>query len=119
MSDRQEWERDAVVWLAGRAIEAAMDGTTDATARPPDDSRLARAMARFAVWRIEAGRGGGAGRFGGGGGPPGGGGGGGAGRFAERVRRTVAAAGRSVRRIDHAPELVRPDAPGPLAAMFA
>ena len=30
MSDRQEWERDAVVWLAGRAIEAARwnDGRT-------------------------------------------------------------------------------------------
>jgi Peptidase S24-like len=101
MSDRQEWERDAVVWLAGRAIEAAMSGTTDGTARPPEDPRLARAMARFAVWRTEAGREADAGRF------------------AERVRRTVAAAGRSVRRIDHAPELVRPDAPGPLAAMFA
>jgi Peptidase S24-like len=101
MSDRQEWERDAVVWLAGRTIEAAMGGTTDGTARPPDDPRLARAMARFAVWCTEAGREADAGRF------------------AERVRRTLAAAGRSVRRIDHAPELVRPDAPGPLAAMFA
>ena len=58
-------------------------------------------MARFAVWRAEAGREADAARF------------------AERVRRTVAAAGRGVRRIDHAPELVRPDAPGPLAAMFA
>jgi Peptidase S24-like len=102
MSDRHEWERDAVVWLAGRAIEAAMGGVADGTAAgPPDDPRLARAMARFAVWRAEAGREADAARF------------------AERVRRTVAAAGRSVRRIDHAPELVRPDAPGPLAAMFA
>jgi SOS-response transcriptional repressor LexA len=99
MSDRQEWERDAVVWLAGRVIEAAIGGTTDGTARPPDDPRLVRAMARFAVWRTEAGREADAARF------------------AERVRRTMAA-GRSVRRIDHAPELVRPDAPGPLAAMF-
>jgi hypothetical protein len=101
MSDRQEWERDAVVWLAGRVIDTAMGGTTGGTARLPEDSRLARAMARFAVWRTEAGQEADAGRF------------------AERVRRTLAAAGRSVRRIDHAPELVRPDAPGPLAAMFA
>ena len=71
------------------------------TPRPPADPRLARAMARFAVWRAAAGREADAARF------------------AERVRRTVAAAGRSVRRIDRAPELVRPDAPGPLAAMFA
>ena len=102
MSDRHEWERDAVVWLAGRAVEAAMGGVADGTAAgPPDDPRLARAMARFAVWRTEAGREADAGRF------------------AERVHRTLAVAGRSVRRIDHAPELVRPDAPGPLAAMFA
>ena len=38
MSDRHEWERDAVVWLAGRAIEAAMGGVADETAAgPPDD----------------------------------------------------------------------------------
>jgi hypothetical protein len=101
MIDRHEWERDAVVWLAGRAIETAMGGMADGAAGPPDDPRLARAMTRFAVWRAEAAREADAARF------------------AERVRRTVAAAGRSVRRIDHAPELVRPDAPGPLAAMFA
>jgi Peptidase S24-like len=94
MSDRHEWERDAAVWLVGRAIEAALDGSGD-------DPRLAGAMARFAAWRAEAGREADAARF------------------AERVRRTVAAAGRSVRRIDRAPELVRPDAPGPLAAMVA
>src|SRR5258705_13898697 len=102
MSDRLEWERDAVVWLAGRAIEAAMDGMTDrAAAVPPDDARLAGAMARFAAWRAEAGREADAAGF------------------AERVRRTVAAAGRSVRRIDQAPELGRPGPPGPPAALFA
>ena len=89
MSDRHEWERDAVVWLAGRAIEAAMGGVADGAAGPPDDPRLARAMARFAVWRAETAREADAARF------------------AERVRRTVAAAGRSVRRIDQAPELKR------------
>ena len=102
MSDRLEWERDAVVWLAGRAIEAALGGMTDrAAAGPADDLRLAGAMARFAAWRAEAGREADAARF------------------AERVRHTVSAAGRSIRRIDRAPELVLPDVPGPLAAVFA
>src|SRR5258705_9545149 len=102
MSDRLEWERDAVVWLAGRAIEAAMDGMTDrAAAVPPDDARLAGAMARFAAWRAEAGREADAAGF------------------AERVRRTVAAAGRSLRRVDPAPQPGRAGAPGPPPALFA
>jgi len=88
MTDRHEWERDAVVWLAGRAIEAGPE-------------LPGRAMARFDAWREEAEREAAAGRF------------------AQRVRRTVAAAGRSVRRVDRAPELVRPDRPGPIATMFA
>lgn len=98
MTDRHEWERDAVVWLAGRAIEA---GSESRAADPPGDSRLARAMARFAAWRAEAEREAEAARF------------------AQRVRRAMVAAGRRVRRVDHAPELVRPDRPGPLAAMLA
>ncbi len=92
MTDRQEWERDAVVWLAGRAVEAA---------GPPADPRLARAMARFAAWRAEAEREVDAAGF------------------AQRVRRAVAATGRNVRRIDRAPELVPPERPGPIAAMFS
>src|SRR5258705_6907644 len=101
MSDRLEWERDAVVWLAGRAIEAAMDGMTDrAAAGPPDDARLAGAMARFAAWRAEAGREADAPRFSG------------------RGRRPGAAAGRSAPRIDPAPQLGGPGPPGPPAAKF-
>jgi hypothetical protein len=92
MSDRHEWVRDAVVWLAGRAIEAG----PNAAAGP----RLAGATARFAAWRAEAEREAEAARF------------------ALRVRRAVAAVGRSVRRIDRMPELVRPETPGPIAAMF-
>ena len=93
MTDRHEWERDAVVWLAGRAVESAPP--------PAGDPRLVRAMARFATWRADAKREAEAVRF------------------AQRVRRAVAVIGASVRRIDQAPELVPPDRPGPLAAMFA
>jgi SOS-response transcriptional repressor LexA len=94
MTDRHdEWERDAVVWLTGRRIEAA-------PAQPGSDPRLARARAGFDAWLVaadlEAG----------------------AARFAERVRQRVAAEGRGVRRIDRAPELVRPAVPGPLAPMI-
>jgi hypothetical protein len=98
MTDRHEWERDAVVWLAGRAVEA---GSEPPAAGAPGDLRLARAMARFAAWRGEAEREADAARF------------------AQRVRRAVAATGGSVRRIDQSPELARPDRPGPLAAMLA
>ncbi len=92
MTDRHEWERDAVVWLAGRAIELGPE--------LPGEPRRAGARARFAAWRAEAVREADAVRF------------------AQRVRRTVAAAGRGVRRIDHPPELVRPGRPGPIAAML-
>jgi hypothetical protein len=98
MTDRHEWERDAVVWLAGRAVES---GSAPSAAGPPNHPRLARAMARFEAWRAEAEREADAARF------------------AQRVRRAMAVMGASVRRIDRAPELVSPDRPGPLAAMFA
>jgi SOS-response transcriptional repressor LexA len=90
--DRREWERDAVVWLAGRRIEADLV--------VPSDPRLGRAAACFLAWnsaaRDEAD----------------------AARFAALVRRRVAALGRSVRRIDHAPEPVRLALSGPLARMI-
>ena len=88
MTDRNdEWERDAVVWLTGRRIEAA--------------SLSMRARAGFDAWRAAAEREAGAARF------------------AERVRRQVAAEGPGVRRIDRAPELIRAGLPGPLAPMIA
>lgn len=94
MTDRHEWERDAVVWLAGRAVESG------SVPPPAGDPRLVRAMERFATWRADAEREAEAVRF------------------AQRVRRTVAVIGASVQRIDQAPELVPPARPGPLAAMF-
>ena len=96
MTDRNdEWERDVVVWLAGRRIEAGLPAFVRS------DARLARARAGFDAWRAAAGREADAARF------------------AERVRRRVAAQGRGVRRIDRAPELLSPAAPGPLAPMIA
>ena len=90
MTDRtDEWERDAIVWLTGRRIVSA-----------PDDRRLARAQARFDAWRAVSEREAGAARF------------------ADLVRRRVAAEGRGVIRIDRAPELVRAPFPGPLAPMI-
>jgi len=93
MSDRNEWERDAVVWLAGRC--AAREGSTS---RPP--ARLARAAAGFAAWRSalereEA-----------------------AARFAEAVRARVAAGGRGMLRIDQSPLSIAAPA-GPVAPMLA
>ena len=96
MSDRQEWERDAVVWLAGRRIETESAGPEEFP-----DPRHARAMARFAAWRAEAH----AELY--------------AARFAQRVRRAVTATGRQVRRVDRRPEVVRSGEPGPIAAMLA
>jgi SOS-response transcriptional repressor LexA len=90
-----EWERDAVVWLAGRRIEAG-----PAPARP-DDPRLARARAGFDAWRESAEREADAARF------------------AALVRRRVAVEGRGVRRVEGAPELVRPAVAGALAPMIA
>ena len=91
--DRREWERDAVVWLAGRGIEADRLMLSD--------PRLERAAAGFRAWRAaardEAN----------------------AARFAEVVRRRVAALGRGIRRVDHAPEQVRPALAGALAPMIA
>lgn len=93
MSD--EWERDAVVWLAGRcAARAIEDGTS------PTPGRLARAAAGFAAWhtaveREEA-----------------------AARFAERVRARVAAVGRGIIRIDQSPVSL-PAPAGPIAPMLA
>ena len=88
--DRGEWERDAVVWLTGRWIEAGL---------LPSDPGLERAAAGFRAWRAaardEAD----------------------AARFAGIVRGRVAALGRGIRRIDHAPEAVRPALAGPLAPM--
>ena len=50
MSDRHEWERDAVVWITGRAIEEATGGMADGVVTgPPDNPRLARAMSHFAA----------------------------------------------------------------------
>ena len=90
MIDRNEWERDAVVWLAGRWIEGSAE---PASANP----RLARATAGFCAWRAAADREAEAERF------------------ARRVTRRVAALGRGVRRMEHAPETVRALATGPLA----
>jgi Peptidase S24-like len=93
MSD--EWERDAVVWLAGRcAARAIEDGTS------PTPGRLARAAAGFAAWhtaveREEA-----------------------AARFAERVRARVAAVGRGIIRIDQSPVSL-PAPARPLTPMLA
>jgi phage repressor protein C with HTH and peptisase S24 domain len=95
MSDRNEWERDAAIWLAGRYAACGID---DATSRPPVP--LARAAAGFANWRAalereEA-----------------------AARFAERVRARLAAGGRGMLRIDQSPVSL-PALAGPLAPMLA
>lgn len=95
MTDRHEWQRDAAVWLTGRRIEAGLPA--DPASLP--HARLARALAAFQDWqvaaRLEAD----------------------AARFADRVRGRLAALGQGVRRIDRAPEAVRPRAAGPLAPM--
>jgi hypothetical protein len=91
MSERSEWERDALVWLAGRWLDA----------RPaPDEPRLARASARFRGWLAnqEAAAA--------------------AARVAALVERKLPAAGRGVRRVDRAPELVPPAAAGTLPEMI-
>lgn len=90
MIDRNEWERDAIAWLAGRWI----DGRPRAA---PMDARLARATAGFRAWRAAADREAEAERF------------------ARRVSQRVAASGRGLRRVEHAPEPVRARAAGPLA----
>jgi hypothetical protein len=90
-----EWERDAAVWLTGRRVESASPSL------PPGDPRAARARARFDAWRAAAEWEGAAARF------------------AERVRRQVAAGGPGVRRVDRGPDLVRIGLPGPLAPMVA
>ena len=102
MSDRHEWERDAVVWLAGRAIEAAMGGTTDGTAAArrliPGSPARWRALPSGAPRRGERRT------------PP-------ASRSACAApwRRRGEASGGSTRR----PSWCGRTAPGPLAAMFA
>ena len=90
----EEWERDAVVWLTGRRIEAGPPA-------PAPLPRIARARAAFDAWRAAGSREAEAASF------------------ADEVRRRVSAAGRGVRRIDRAPEVVRPPAPGPMAPMIA
>jgi phage repressor protein C with HTH and peptisase S24 domain len=92
MTDRHEWQRDAAVWLAGRQIEAGLP--------PSSEPRLARAMSEFRAWRDAAGREADAARF------------------AQQVRERVAALGRGVRRVDRAPEPVRPAVAGSLAPMI-
>ena len=90
MSERSEWERDALVWLAGRCLEG----------RPvPGEPRLVRASARFRGWL--AGQQAAAD----------------AARVAALVERRLPAAGRGVRRVDRAPEPVPPAAPGSLTEM--
>lgn len=92
VSDMNEWLRDAVVWLAGRRIEAR---------GVPGSSRSAngRATAGFDAWRAAGEREAAAARF------------------AERVRARVAARGRGVRRIDRSPVLV-PHPTGAVASMM-
>ena len=94
MTDRNEWERDVVAWLAGRWIDAR-------PASAPTDAWLAEAAAGFQAWRAAADREADAGRF------------------ARRVADRVAALGRGVRRVEHAPEAVRATAAGPLACVVA
>jgi len=94
MIERNEWERDAVAWLAGRWI----DGRPSAV---PVDARLARAAAGFQAWRAAADREADAARF------------------ARRVIERVATLGRGVRRVEHPPEPVRARAAGPLAQAVA
>jgi SOS-response transcriptional repressor LexA len=94
MIDRNEWERDTVAWLVGRWI----DGRPEAG---PADARLVRAAAGFRAWRAAAD------------------GEAAAARFARQVIERVAASGRGVRRIEHAPEAVRATAEGPLARVVA
>ena len=95
MTDRNEWERDLVVWLAGRRIEGM-------PAAPPasTDPGLARAVEGFRSWRAAADHEADATRF------------------AGLVRRRLHARGRGVQRIDHAPAPVRPVGAGPLALMI-
>ncbi|HUR95309.1 MAG TPA: S24 family peptidase [Gemmatimonadales bacterium] len=95
MSDRHEWERDAAVWLAGRRIESALPPVL-----PSSEARLARAMAAFRAWQAAAQ------------------GEADAARFAEMVRARVAARGRGLRRVDRAPDSVRPDMGGSIAMMI-
>jgi SOS-response transcriptional repressor LexA len=92
MTDRHEWQRDAAVWLAGRQIEAELT--------PSSEPRLVRAMSEFRAWQDAAGREADAVRF------------------AQQVRERVAALGRGVRRVDRAPEPVRPAVAGSLAPMI-
>ncbi|MGN6392264.1 MAG: S24 family peptidase [Gemmatimonadales bacterium] len=94
MSERHEWERDAVVWLTGRSAARAFE---DGTSRPP--ARLAQAVEGFAGWHAaldqeEA-----------------------AARFAHRVRARVSARGRGILRIDQPPVSMLAPA-GPLAPML-
>lgn len=93
MIDRTEWERDAVVWLAGRRLERPGAGGTADPAR-------ARADEGFRAWRAAAEQEAAAERF------------------AERVRARVAGRGRGVRRVDRAPTPI-PAVPGAVAAMLA
>lgn len=94
MNDRTEWERDALTWLAGRWIEQRGARLTSAP-------RLARAAAAFDLWKAEQDR---AVR---------------AARFARRVRERIAALGRGIRRVDHAPEPALADIAGPLVLAVA
>jgi SOS-response transcriptional repressor LexA len=94
MTDRNEWERDAVTWLAGRWIGGRP--------RPsPADPRLARAEAEFRAWRAALER---EAR---------------ASWFAREVAGRIAALGQGVRRVEHAPEPVRAGAARPLARAVA
>jgi len=94
MNDRTEWERDALVWLAGRWIEHREPAMTPAP-------RLARAIAAFDLWKGEQDR---AVQ---------------AARFARRVTERIAAIGPGVRRVNHGPEPVRPARAGPLSHAVA
>jgi len=93
MSDRNEWERDAVVWLAGRHVERATGAVR------PTTPELARAAGGFAAWRAAAEREEAAALF------------------AGRVRELIAARGRGIHRIDRAP-VSMPAPAGPVAPML-
>jgi SOS-response transcriptional repressor LexA len=96
MIDRIEWERDAVVWLAGRRLEDRAE-----PGESPGDPAQARAADAFRAWRAAAAEEAGAERF------------------AERVRARVAGRGRGVRQVERAPTTVPAAPPGEVAATLA
>jgi SOS-response transcriptional repressor LexA len=94
MTDRNEWERDVIVWLTGRQAGVSVEALV------PADPGLARAMEGFRAWRAAANREAEAARF------------------VEHVRQRIGAFGLGVRRVDRGPEPVRPPVIGSIAGMI-